>query len=286
MCLLAATFPRLDAQAAPPASSSNGSDTTIILATTNDNSSVDLTPRDIEVKEDGKAATVKDVRKLGRGPLEYCILFDTSGSGRDQFRLQQAEAQAFLNEALKAEVDRGRLYLFSDEARETAENANPRDFAPMIASSEPRNATALYDAIATCARRMLRNSPSTGFRIMFVFSDGEDNESHIPRTVAMEWALKAGIRIYSFNPTRDGSKRGRVALEDLARSTGGEAYSVRSENEMTSALSKLKAALENQFAVSYTPAASARNGLLDLSVKCRKKGVSISAPDKCYRPAQ
>jgi len=274
----------MHAKPAPQAGSGLETVTTIIVATSKDAPSAELTSADLEVKVDGKAATVHDLRKMGRGPLEYCILFDTSGSGRNQFHLQQSEAQAFLKGSLKAGTDHGRLYLFREESSETDQTADPGDFAPLIAGAEPRSGTALYDAIATCARRVIGDPPSPNLRIMLVFSDGDDNASHIPENVAIEWALKASIRIYSFDPSRDKSKRGRAALQDLARSTGGQAYSVRSEAEMTTALSRLKDGLENQFAVSYSQPTSGRNGLRDFSMKCRKKGVSISAPTKSYRP--
>lgn len=272
----------VNAQSGPPADA--GNETTIILAT-NKGAAVDLTASDVEVKEDGKAATVRSVRKLGRGPLQYCILFDTSGSERQQFHLQQTEAQAFLSEAVKPGVDHGRLYLFNDEPQETEDTTNPRELAASVASSEARHGTALYDAIEMCARRMLRNVSGPPLRAIFVFSDGKDNASHIPLTVAIEWALKAEIRIYSFDPAPGGNDRGKIALKDLSRSTGGNAYSVPGESQMTSVLSGLKDALENQFAISYTPAISGRTGLRDFAIKCRKKGVSIIAPDKSYKPA-
>jgi len=74
---------------------------------------------DIEMKLNGKPATIKGIRKLGRVPMRYCVLFDTSGSQRVKFEEQKNLAAQVLSHVVSADTDHGWLVLVVDQPRET-----------------------------------------------------------------------------------------------------------------------------------------------------------------------
>ncbi len=149
--------------------------------------------------------------------------FDTSGSEHGQFKREQGAAIQLLKQVIRPKTNLGWFSLFSADSKEGDETDSPNNIINAIAASRAYGATALYDAIAQCAARMERSPRDMRLRVMFLFSDGDDNQSHIPRDHALETAISAGLRIYAIGPDSN-ERRGPGILKKFADSTGGEFF--------------------------------------------------------------
>jgi hypothetical protein len=188
---------------------SSSSSTLLISIRAKDRSVEDLATSDIEIKENGKQVPVQQVRKLNQVPLRYCVLFDTSNSERFKFKFQQDIAVELLRQVVHPGTDRGWLALFDLESRQSNETADPTSIVNAIAASKPAGPTALFDAVTVCASRMEVSPSEPEFRVVFLFSDGGDNQSRRNSDEAVEAALKGGTRIYAIDPNQEGAHGAR-----------------------------------------------------------------------------
>jgi Ca-activated chloride channel homolog len=267
------------------------SSTLFLTARSKDGSPVELSAANLKIKAGGKPAPVQDVHRVSGIPLDYAVLFDTSGSERTAFEQQKDEAVALLSRVVQAGRDHGMLVSFNVHAYVDAESANPQDLVKALAKSSPRGGTALYDAMVASSDSMSkpRNDSNPVLRVMFILSDGEDNSSHVTLDAAVQVALRAGIRIYWIGDTdpnwTPNAPRATNALKECAQSTGGKVYFPGKDQNATKIAADIAAELTNVFAITYTlPQQKSGGQLRKLEIKCNKKAVSITAPDRYYAP--
>ena len=77
----------------------------------------------------------------------------------------------------------------------------------------------MYDAMARCSERMQKAAAEGEQRVMFLFSDGEDDASRITQKEAGEDLVRAGIRVYAL--ATEFGPRGKRKVETLCSLTGG-----------------------------------------------------------------
>ncbi|MGO9405574.1 MAG: VWA domain-containing protein [Terriglobales bacterium] len=259
------------------------SSTILITTRLKDGTPTGLSTADIEIRVDGKPATVQEVQRAAGAPLNYCLLFDGSRSERDRFKLQQHEAIELLSKI--PEGDHGMLVDFGDEYYLDENWTNhPLKLANTIASQVPDQiGTALYDAVVASADYMSKSSPDPGPRVMFIFSHSEDNESASRQDRAVQFVLKAGIRIYVIGQRKNNPEASKT-LRQLAERTGGKAY-FPEQKDAGKAIADIADDLTNLFAVKFTLPGQKKDGRLHkLEVKCIKEDVSLVAPDRYYAP--
>jgi hypothetical protein len=104
------------AQSAPAPDSS----TIPITARAKNGAATELSISDIEIKADGKSLTVNDMHRAARNPLNYCLLFDLSGSERAHLQQAQEDAAQLLSKVIHT-GDRGLLVVFNDKFHFAAE---------------------------------------------------------------------------------------------------------------------------------------------------------------------
>src|SRR5258708_18632843 len=107
--------------AIPDTARSNSLDSHLVLIAETKDSSSELAPSDLEIRVDGSPVVVTGLKKLGRVPVRYCVLFDISGSERGKFRAQVVLAATVFSQVISADTDRGWADLFSAEVHETTE---------------------------------------------------------------------------------------------------------------------------------------------------------------------
>jgi hypothetical protein len=218
----------------------------------------ELTAADIEMKLNGKPATITGLRKLGRVPMRYCVLFDTSGSQRVKFDEQKDLAAQVLSHVVSADTDHGWLVLVVDQPRETTETDSPQPIIDTIRQQVARGGTALHDAMAQCSQRMQREATRDELRVMFVFSDGDDDASLINQTNAGDSLLAAGIRVYSIAPEFD--QKGKVAMAYFARLTGGRKILADNDKSKDEAVTRITEDLKGGVEVTYDPSGVVSKG--------------------------
>jgi len=259
----------------------------IITAHDESGKAVELTADDLQIMEDGRRATVREVRSLRGTPIHYCLVFDSSGSERAAFQWQKNEAVKLLQTTVRARVDRGRFVPFNYESWPGAETDNPEEISGAIAQEQALGATALYDAMAECSTRMSETAPDPGLRAMFVFSDGMDNASRLNIEETVRELVNADIRVYAVggrpNQSEDKKefKRGAKNLTELAGKTGGRVYFPADEKEVDAMAASVADELHNSFLVVYGPTGEKGHaGPHQLKIRCTKKDISITAPEK------
>jgi VWFA-related protein len=270
-------------EAETPAVAPNSS-TILITARFKDGAPIGLSTSEIEIKADGKSASVQEV--VGNGPLHYCLLFDSSVSQQDRFKLQQDEAIELLSKVVKDGTDHGMLVDFSDNYYLDGEGTNPQKFANHIGVQRPEGrGTALYDAVIASANHMTQSIADRSARVMFIFSHGEDNESVTNLERAAQFAVNAGMRIYVIGQvaTQDPAYllhyKSVKSLKELAERTGGKAY-FPEQKDAGKAVADIADEMANRFAVTFTLPEHAKDKKLGkLEVRCNKKDVSIRAPE-------
>ncbi len=223
------------------------------------------------------------------GALHYCLLLDTSNSERERFKREQDEAKELLSKVVQAGRDDGTLVAFSDQVYLDAEGRDPLELMNAIAKETPGGPTALYNAVVSSADHMSRSASGPGLRVMFILSDGDDNFSRLNLNAAVLALLKAGIRVYVIGGTPDDARlnggRAGDALKQFAESTGGRVFFPVDQEDVGKAVTDITDELANIFTVTYTlPGQNPDGQLHKLQVKCRKKDVSITAPDRSYAP--
>jgi VWFA-related protein len=250
---------------------------TLLISVRSKEEPAELTPADFQIKEDGQPVQIKQVRRVGRLPMRYCVLFDISGSERGQFRSQQETAIRVVKLVVLPKTDLGWLSLFAAESKDGEATDNPEDIVSVISLARSYGPTSLYEAVARCSTRMERSAADSRVRVMFLFSDGGDNQSHITSGEAIERAANAGVRIYSVAPevpNDSHSGKGIKVMKRFGEATGGQFFSASRGKDADRVATTINQDLSNLYSVSYV-AASSENRPRKLDVKCTKHGVSV-----------
>jgi hypothetical protein len=166
---------------------------------------------------------------------------------------------------------------FLTQSNDGAETDNPKDILAMVSLARSYGPTALYDAVAQCSARMERSPADSRVRVMFLFSDGGDNQSHIASGEAIERAVNAGVRIFSFAPEvpNDSHRsKGINVMKRLGEATGGQFLTASRGRDADKVATTINHDLSNLYSVSYA-AASPGSRPRKLDIKCTKHGVSV-----------
>ncbi len=240
-----------------------------------------LTSENLIVLDNGTRAATVSVEKLHDAPMHYCLLFDSSNSGRQQFEVQQRTALEFLSRVPRPGVDVG-IYVSFDKIVRVDGKANntsdPETLARAVAAELPGGATAILDAVDTCAHHL--GAPANGINAMFIFSDGGDNYSRLTLSEARDSALRIHARIYGFNSSPAPQYDERKVLWKLATASGGAVYDRVSYRSLRDQLQELEAHLRNQYAITF--ASNIRDGRMHKLEIRGPKNVRISAPNAYF----
>ncbi len=268
----------------PNAQTSTPSLTVVISVRGKGDNLSSLTASDFEIQESGKAAVVTELVSKGRNEnaLHYCILLDTSNSEREAFVLKQEVAYQLLEKAVRDGRDVGWLAGFDVEPHQGSETQSLQKIREEIASTRVGGATALYDAVYACAERMAKSSYQSGYRTMFILSDGDDNMSHATRDQAIAAVVQSGVRVYAFGDPL-GTRQGAAALQLFAVASGGRAYLPSSKWDAAMFVKEVAEDLATSYEIRFSvPTLTSGNPIRTLEVKCHKKGVSLIAPRLHY----
>ena len=218
-------------------------------------------------------------------PLHYCIVLDISQSQKATFKQQQDATTKLLKGVIRPQIDRGWVVLAGQRVRESTETGDPQEIMDVIAQETPAGSTAIFDAMASCSDRIRKTEPDSSVRAMFVFSDGEDNTSHINREEVADLAINARMRIYAFAAMNmfapeSASKRGLDILTEFTQLTGGRLFSGRLDGkQMHAAIEQISDDLTSLVEVTYSAGSNLNSGVHKLKVKPRKKGLVTLAPE-------
>ena len=209
------------------------------------------------VLEDGKPQTVtyfasEDV------PLELVVAVDISGSMTAAMPKLKQSVKAFLG-AVPAE-NRLSLLGFNDTVFALTRRPTdpPEERMRAVDRLAPWGATALYDVIV---RGIDMLGARTGRKALIVFSDGEDQGSHVTLDQVEQRLQASDVTLYMIGQGRALEvDRLKKIMERLSTPTGGRVFTMVSINELSGAFDTLLEELSHQYLIGYPPPGEVRDG--------------------------
>jgi VWFA-related protein len=224
-------------------------------------------------------------------PLELGLLVDTSGSVRGRFEFEQAAALSFMQQTLRPNFDKAFVMGFASHSQITQDfTDNLKLLETGVQTLHDGGGTALYDAIYRASREKLSKERDDHpvRHALIVISDGEDNQSEVSRTQAIEMAQRADVIIYAISTDDSGLiLRGDKALQQLADATGGRAFFPYNTKDITHSFKAIEDELRSQYVVSYRPADFDADGRYrSIEISALKKDLEVRARKGYYAPRQ
>jgi VWFA-related protein len=252
----------------------------------------DLGRGDFKVLDDDQPQQIRSFQNETDLPLEVGLLIDASNSIRSRFKFEQESAIEFMNQTLRRGYDKAFVIGF-DETPEVTQDFtdNTADLARGIRELRPGGGTALFDALYYACRDKLLKEPHTGpvRKAIVLLSDGDDNQSHVFLSEAIDMAQRAEVIVYTISTNiPGGGAKGDKVLQQIAEATGGRAFVPFQLNDVADAFAQIQTELRSQYALAYSPANFARDGRFhSIEVLAENhKGLHVRSRRGYYAPAR
>lgn len=222
-------------------------------------------------------------------PLRVGLLIDASNSIRDRFQFEQQAATEFLQQIIRPKSDRAFVLAFDEVPDVTQDFTNDLDkLTRGIKVIQPGGGTAMWDAIYIACRDHLMKEPDTTTirRAIILVSDGDDNQSRVLRSEAIEMAQKAGVIVYAISTNlSDPHAKGDNNLKMLAEATGGRAFFPFKLTDVSDAFHDVQEELRSQYSLAYKPDHFEANGQFrSIQILTEDKKLKVRAKKGYYVP--
>jgi Ca-activated chloride channel family protein len=237
-----------------------------------------LTADDFDVIEDGRRQSITDfsvgLGEAGQGPaLHLGLLLDVSESMGEDLGFTKTAAIQFLNAFAEA-VD-VTIVDFDTEVR--VARYSQRDVARVVDRIRQRKAkgrTALYDAIGVYLDGA---AAQDGRKIMLLYTDGGDTTSAIRYRELIDLLKASDITAYVIgqldHQTSSERNAQRFILEEVADTTGGQAFFPTSVKDLSAAYEKVLAQIHAQYVLGYQSSNDKADGAWrKVDIKVARKG--------------
>ncbi len=239
---------------------------------------VALSPEQLEFSQGIK---LKSLKSLSRPPISYVVAFDMSNSEREKFSAQVNFAKRLLAEVIRPQVDSGLVVAFDSSAYATPVTQDPASLVKAMDKFRPGGASAVYDSIIAGAQILLRQTPDQP-RILFLISDGDDNQSRMTRSDTVAVLIRGSVRAFCLYPVPTIETRlptrGEQALRLLADQTGGEFIPIESQGRFSNALALLSADLASSYRAEFELPNGEKPGFHALQVRPHEKSITLHIP--------
>ncbi|HEY7791281.1 MAG TPA: VWA domain-containing protein [Vicinamibacterales bacterium] len=238
----------------------------------------DLTQNDFQILDNGAPQAIT-VFKNDVQPITVAVLLDTSASMTSNFDLLRAAAEQFLLRLLPA--DKGLVGAFNDKIQLSGPFTSNRDaLISYLDNLDYGNPTRLYDAIAAGLDRLKKVD---GRRVILVFTDGDDTDSHIGFGTVLERARKEETMIYAIgleNSYFDGQRMVRSSpdrhLGSLAEETGGGYFELKKTSDLGATFTRVAEELHSQYVLGFSPT-TLDGKVHKLELKVNRPGMKVRA---------
>ena len=226
----------------------------------------DLRREDFSVLEEGRPQTVS-LFAASTVPLDLMLLLDTSASMVGILSIARQAAVNFVR-GLGPE-DRAGVVVIRDRVQVARALTNEtRELESAIEDAPIAGKTALYDALYLALKEFTRQA-GTDYQMrrqaIIVFTDGQDNASHVRVGDLIEEARRSAVMIYAVVPVRQPAPglssppaRDWSEMRRLARVSGGRVFTPADVSDLAGAYEAITKELSHQYWLAFTPSTSAR----------------------------
>ncbi len=209
-------------------------------------------------------------------PVSVGVIFDVSGSmSGDKIAKARNALQRFINTSHPS--DEYFLIAFNSRAQLLLDRTRDGDAVlRKLTLVEPRENTALYDAVYLGVERVTRGSHQK--RALLIISDGQDNSSRYNFGEVRRLMKESDVVTYAVGIMggSDASSplgmQGQAFLDELTSVTGGKSFYPNTDVEMDEIFERIALELRHQYSIGYTPKDFAPDG------KWRKVKVKVKPP--------
>jgi Ca-activated chloride channel family protein len=265
--------PALPAAPAPPTQQvpvfRSGVDLVNLAVTVTDkkgNLVTDLSRDDFGIVEDGKGQTVsyfagaEATAADATPPMHLGLIIDASESMGDDMKFTKTAAVKFLNTLVDA-VD---ITLVDFDTEVRLARYGQDDFARLIERIRQRKATgwtALYDAVGVYLHSAANED---GRKIMLLYTDGGDTRSSTSFHELIDLLKASDVTVYAIgeleHQSSSGAAEARRVLQQVADTTGGQAFFPLSAKELDQIYDKVLAQVRALYTIGYLSTNSKTDG--------------------------
>jgi Ca-activated chloride channel family protein len=215
---------------------------------------------DFNVYEDGRPQTITSFRHEDI-PVAMGIVVDNSGSMRE--KRQKVNAAALNLVRASNSSDEVCIVNFNDEYYLDQDfTSNINKLREGLEKIEARGGTALYDAVVATADH-LKKDAKLEKKVIFVVTDGEDNESGENLEQAVK-RLQAenGPTVYAIGilEAEEHPKHAKRALQIISERTGGIAFFPKTLDEVDAISRSVAHDIRTQYTIGYKPTTPKNQG--------------------------
>ncbi len=190
-------------------------------------------------------------------PVSVGILFDVSGSmNSEKIKKAKKALERFIGTSHPN--DEYFLIAFNNRAQLLMDRTRDGDaLLRQLTLVQPKNNTALYDAVYLGVERVTRGSHNK--RAILIISDGQDNASRYNFGEVRRLMKESDVVTYSVGimDRADASSsygmQGQAFLDEISSVTGGKAFYPQTDIEMDEIFERIALELRNQYSIGYTP---------------------------------
>jgi Ca-activated chloride channel homolog len=238
----------------------------------------DLEKDDFEILDNDKPQPIVFFQNEVQ-PITVVVMLDTSGSMTASIPLLRAAAEQFVLRLLPA--DKGRVGAFNDKIQFSSRFTADRDeLVAALKELDYGNGTRLWDATDASLEEL---KGIEGRRVVLVFTDGDDTESHIGLGKVVDRARADEVMIYAiglesnyFNGQRMVRSRPDTGLRKIADETGGGYFELKATNELAPTFTRVAQELHSQYVLGFTPT-QLDNKVHKLTVRMKQPGMTARA---------
>jgi Ca-activated chloride channel family protein len=197
-------------------------------------------------------------------PISIGILFDVSGSmNRQKIGKSRKALEKFINTSHPS--DEYFLIAFNNRAQLLLDRTRDGDAVlQKLTLVEPKNNTALYDAVYLGVERVTRGTRQK--KAILIISDGQDNASRYNFGEVRRLMKESDVVVYAVGilDGRDSGSmegmQGQAFLDELTSVTGGKSFYPQTDVELDEIFERIALELRHQYSIGYTPKDFAPDG--------------------------
>lgn len=250
-----------------------------------------LSSNDLKLSDNGKRQNrIVMLEPFENLPIRGGFLFDTSASMLDDLGNNRSVLRLYASRLLRKGTDRAFVLQFDTETLVT-QNWTGSDILIAAGAAAVRMRqdhlpiTSIFDSLyKTCRDFWSVDQGEVTGNFILLFSDGEDDDSHIYLSEAVDMCQRTRTAIYAIsNTSKSPFSSGQRTLDDLARQTGGRVFFNPQGDSVWEDLRIIEAEQRNQYRLVYKPSDFIPDGKFHrIQLGCSIKGTRIATRSGYY----